>query len=64
LLLWADFFGNVRSGPNFRTAFFHGKSCLLNLTKMVWAIFWAIFSQTHLVTLNVKKVFESGDVTL
>jgi hypothetical protein len=30
---------------------FPGLRLSMNLTKMVWAIFWVIFSQTHLVTL-------------
>jgi hypothetical protein len=32
--------------------FYHGKSYALILTKVVWAIFWVIFSQIHLVTLD------------
>jgi hypothetical protein len=33
--------------------FFHGNGyALFFLQKMGWAIFWAIFSQTHPVTLN------------
>jgi hypothetical protein len=31
--------------------FFRGKIYSLILTKMGWATFWAIFSQTYLVTL-------------
>jgi hypothetical protein len=35
-----------------RSAFFHDTSYALILTKMGWVAFWAIFSQTHLVTLT------------
>jgi hypothetical protein len=37
--------------PNFWATFYLGKVDELILTKMGWVIFWAIFSQTHLVTL-------------
>jgi hypothetical protein len=47
--LWAVFF-NFSSGPNFCATFF-SRWTLLNLAKNSWATFWAIFSQTHLVTL-------------
>jgi hypothetical protein len=42
---------NYRSSP----LFINGKGYAFNLTKYVrmgWATFWAIFSQTHLVTLS------------
>jgi hypothetical protein len=43
-------------GKNFWLhTFFLGESTALILTKMGWATFWAIFSQTHLVTLNADK---------
>jgi hypothetical protein len=35
--------------------FFRGKSFVLIMTKMGWATFWAIYSQTHLVTLIVSE---------
>jgi hypothetical protein len=37
--------------PYFRANFFHHESYVLILAKMSWAIFWAIFSQTNMVTL-------------
>jgi hypothetical protein len=52
-LLWLKKF---RSSPNFWATFFHGKSNVLLLTKMGWATFWAIFSQTLLVTVIEIKV--------
>jgi hypothetical protein len=35
--------------------FFHGKSYSFMSTKMDWATFWALFSQTHLVTLIADR---------
>jgi hypothetical protein len=37
--------------------FIPGKSYLLILAKTGWAIFWAIFSQTHLATLHTSLFF-------
>jgi hypothetical protein len=34
------------------TYFLHGKKCVFILTEKDWATFWALFSQTHLVTLD------------
>jgi hypothetical protein len=43
--------------PTFSTV----KVCLLFFCKMFLATFWAIFSQTHLVTLNLIQMgFNSG----
>jgi hypothetical protein len=41
------------SSANFCATFFHGTSypCINFDKKLVWATFWATFSQTHLVTL-------------
>jgi hypothetical protein len=50
-LLWTFFLITIVVWM-FGLLFFHGKSCVIVLTKMSWAIFWAIFSQTHLVTLE------------
>jgi hypothetical protein len=36
--------------------FFYWKKFALILKKMCWATFWAIFSQTHLVTLSTMNV--------
>jgi hypothetical protein len=43
---------NYRSSANNRATFFNSKNCVLNVTKMDWATFWATFSQTRLVTLD------------
>jgi hypothetical protein len=40
----------------FLATFFHGKDYVLYCQKMGWATFWAIFSQTHLVTLLVSAM--------
>jgi hypothetical protein len=42
--------------PNLCTTNFQGKSYILILTKKGWATFWAIFQQTHLLTLVSEKV--------
>jgi hypothetical protein len=49
-LLLEDLFYYYRSSQDFQATFstVH-KSCALILTKMRWATFWAIFSQSHLV---------------
>jgi hypothetical protein len=46
-----SYFENGRSSPNLCATFLHGERSASILTKHVWATFWAIFSQTHLVTL-------------
>jgi hypothetical protein len=50
------FFGklleNQISGPYLWATFSYKKNNALVLTKIGWAAFWAIFSQTHLVTLD------------
>jgi hypothetical protein len=49
--LWAVFF-KLKKWPNFFGYFFPRKMLRINVDlKMGWATFWAIFSQTHLVTL-------------
>jgi hypothetical protein len=54
------FFGRVIENyiisPNLLATIFHGKIYLLALTKVSWATSWAIFSQTHLVTLAANVV--------
>jgi hypothetical protein len=42
---------------------FHNKGNALLLAKMYWATFWAIFSQTHLVTLFVYAVHSVVKIT-
>jgi hypothetical protein len=44
-------FENYKNNPIFATTFFHCKGYELVWRKTVWATDWAIFSQTHLVTL-------------
>jgi hypothetical protein len=52
LFTLGSFFENYIISPNYVPLFPHDKSYLLNLReKWVWATFWAISSQTHLVTL-------------
>jgi hypothetical protein len=48
---FGSYFEIFTKPPNAGLLFSHGKSYALILTKMDWAISWAIFSQTHLVTL-------------
>jgi hypothetical protein len=50
-LLLAVFLIIEECSTTFGDTFSHGKSDVLMSTKMGWATFWAIFSQTHLVTL-------------
>jgi hypothetical protein len=45
-------------GPNFLDAVFRGKRFVSMTDKMNWATFWAIFSQTHLVTLVLSYIKE------
>jgi hypothetical protein len=44
-------FESNTSSPNVYATLFHGKGLAFILTRMGLATFWAIFSQTHLVTL-------------
>jgi hypothetical protein len=50
-LLWAVFKKNHRSSANFGLLFSIVRVMYTFFTKMGWATFWAIFLQTHLVTL-------------
>jgi hypothetical protein len=47
-----SFFEKFRSRLLIFSTVSHGKSCGLILAKNAWAVFWASFSQTHLVTLT------------
>jgi hypothetical protein len=47
-----QFFVNYRSRPNFEGTFFHSE---ILQTKNGWSTFWAIFTQTHLVTLMLHR---------
>jgi hypothetical protein len=48
-------FKNYKSTPNLLPLYYHGKKHVLILKKLGWATFWAIFSQTHLVTLPAVR---------
>jgi hypothetical protein len=52
-----SFYEKYPTSPSLCAAYFQGKSYVLLLTKIGWATFWAIFEQTHLVTLNTKQHF-------
>jgi hypothetical protein len=61
-LLWAVFL-IPKVSHIWATLFSHGKFCAVcNLdSKMDWATLWAIFSQTHLVTLLRREDEERED---
>jgi hypothetical protein len=46
--------------PNFVATFFHGKNCVLILTKNGLGYIWGDFSQTHLVTLLGDDIWSNG----
>jgi hypothetical protein len=51
-IVYFQHYFNYRSSPTFWASFPHCKSYVIILAnKMGWAIFWAIFSQPHPVTL-------------
>jgi hypothetical protein len=50
-VIFGLFFENYRSSPDFRATFSTVKLMCWFWQKMGWAIIWAIFSQTKLVTL-------------
>jgi hypothetical protein len=52
IVYFRQFSENYRSVAHILGYFFHSASYALILTKVGWAEFWAIFSQTHLVTLD------------
>jgi hypothetical protein len=45
-------FYKLQNSPNLWPTFLHGKIKGLILVIIGWATFWAIFSQTHVVTLH------------
>jgi hypothetical protein len=59
-LVWS-FFGKLLKEPIFLGSFFDVKSYVLSFTKRGWAMRWAIFSRTNLVTLHsiLQKIDES-----
>jgi hypothetical protein len=44
-------FETLKSPQKFKATFYQGEIHALIVTKRDWATFWAILSQTHLVTL-------------
>jgi hypothetical protein len=50
--LFGQWLGNNRSSPHYGQLYCSVKLICINRVKMDWATFWAIFSQTHLVTLH------------
>jgi hypothetical protein len=63
LFTLASIYKNLRRSPNVFANFFNSvNSCINVYEKMGWATFWAIFSQTHLVTLI--GAISSADVPL
>jgi hypothetical protein len=52
-LFWAVFYVSDRVSPIFLDSFFQSKSCVFIFGQKCWATFWAMFSQTHVVTLAV-----------
>jgi hypothetical protein len=49
-------FQNYRRSALFGDYFFQGKRCAYILTKLGWATFWPILSQTHPVTLEMTAI--------
>jgi hypothetical protein len=56
IVYFGQFFEKYSSSSNFGQIFFNSRGYVLISTKMGWATFWSIFSQTQLVTLNPKTV--------
>jgi hypothetical protein len=54
VVYWAIILSGQFLSLNFWTTYFQNKICVLMLTKMGWATFWAIFSQIHLVNPVTK----------
>jgi hypothetical protein len=52
ILLFGQSVENYRRRPTFWPTFFRRLVFISILAKMAWPTFWAIFSQTHLVTLQ------------
>jgi hypothetical protein len=51
IVSFGQFFWKITELSHILCYFFLSINCVLNLTKMRWATFWAIFKQTHLVAL-------------
>jgi hypothetical protein len=56
LFSWLGSFLKIAKAAKSLDFLFHGKShvCTYLVERMGWATFWAIFSQTHLVTLPIR----------
>jgi hypothetical protein len=52
IVYFGQFYEHDRSSSHFWATFRHGCGFALILTKICWATFWAIFLQTHQVTLR------------
>jgi hypothetical protein len=50
-IVFLGHFLNDKSSPKLRLLFSMEKKFCTNFEKMSWATFWAIFSQSHLVSL-------------
>jgi hypothetical protein len=59
-LLWAVFLKIMKVTQIFDQLFFSSTICVLTLTKLGWATFWANFSQTRLVTLLITDEKHQG----
>jgi hypothetical protein len=62
--LWAAFEKKYKSSPNFGATFFHCGSYVPIFTKIGWAIFREIFSQTYLVTLGLPRTLQFSFIFL
>jgi hypothetical protein len=49
-------FLEITAVAKFLACLFHGESCALILAKNGWTKLWAIFPQTHLVTLSIWEI--------
>jgi hypothetical protein len=54
----------LKKWPTFWGYLFPAQGYAFILTKMVWATFWAIFSQTNRVTLTTTFQFDQSDLLL
>jgi hypothetical protein len=57
IVYFRQFFENYRSSLDCWATFFKLLTYVLIVTKMGWAAFWAMLSQTHLVTLMANLVW-------
>jgi hypothetical protein len=58
---FGQFIENDRNSPHYWATYFQRLGvCLKFGKKLGWAVFWATFSQTHLVTLAIGDPFEKS----